>query len=170
MRRIGKIQEMSLIFRIGISDIHRIIRKLGNPLKTCRTESAYHGRIHIRIHDICRIELIYHPRFLIESFHFIGKGNIIAVYIGKEISLLCLSGYQSDGIPLISSSLNGSFVISLYYISVVAYIIEYRFAVSCFIDRFQHPVDIGFYLFLRTGMTRFIIDFEPNNGGIVFIS
>ena len=71
---------------------------------------------------------------------------------------------------MISSSLNGSFVISLYYISVVAYIIEYRFAVSCFIDRFQHPVDIGFYLFLRTGMTRFIIDFEPNNGGIVFIS
>ena len=26
------------------------------------------------------------------------------------------------------------------------------------------------YLFFRTGMTRFIIDFESNNGGIVFIS
>ena len=83
-----------------------------------------------------------------KSFHLIGKRNIIAVYIGKKISLLRLSGYQSDRIPLISSALNGSLIVCFYHIFVVAYIIEDRFTVPGSMNRFQHSVDICLYAVL----------------------
>ena len=121
---------MSLILRIGERKVYRVISKLRNPLETGRAESPYHGRIHIRVHNIRRIEFINHPCFLIEFFHFSGERNVITVYVRKEIPLLCLSGYEPDRIPLIGSSLNSRFIIGFCHISVVTYIIKYWFTVS----------------------------------------
>ena len=160
---------MSLVFRIGVCNVHRVVCELRNPLKSCHTESTCHSRIHIGIHNICRVEFVNQACLLVKSFHLIGKRNIIAVYIGKKISLLRLSGYQSDRIPLISSALNGSLIVCFYHIFVVAYIIEDRFTVPGSMNRFQHSVDICLYLFLRTGVARFVIDFKSHYGRIVLI-
>ena len=52
---------------------------------------------------------------------------------------------------------------------IVAYIIEDRFTVPGSMNRFQHSVDICLYLFLRTGVARFVIDFKSHYGRIVLI-
>ena len=121
---------MSLIFGIICRHINRIIRKLCNPLEAGRTESADSGRIKIGIEIVRRIKFINQTRLFIETFQ-IGERNIVSIYRGQEVSFTGMSGNKTHGIPLISSTLNGSIVVSLNHMLIVADIIEYRFPVAC---------------------------------------
>ena len=160
---------MSLVFGIVGRHVDRIIGKLSNPLETGSAESAYSGRIHIGIKNISGIKFINHTSLLIETFQ-IGERNVIAVYGRQEVPLAGMSGYKTNRIPLIGSTLYGCRIVSLYHMLVMTDIVEHRFAVACTFQGGQHLIYVITRLSNSAGMARLIVYFKAYDIRIVFVS
>ena len=160
---------MSLVFRVGIRHVNRIISELRNPLKTGGAQRAAHGRIQMRIHHIGRIKFIYHQCFLPEIPN-IGKRNVIRIYMRQEIPFASVPRYQSGRIPLIGCSLNSRVIIRLNYVLVVTYVIEHRLFIARFLERTKHSVDVTLCLLFGAGVTRFVVNLKPDDVRIVFVT
>ncbi|MNH94146.1 hypothetical protein D3C73_467620 [compost metagenome] len=59
---------MCLIFGIVGCNIHRIVSKLSDPLKSRRTKCAAHRGMHIAVEIISRIIFVNRFRFVGEAF------------------------------------------------------------------------------------------------------
>ena len=160
---------MSLVLGIVGRHVDRIIGKLSNPLETGCAESAYSCRIHIGIKNISGIKFINHTSLLIETFQ-IGERNIVAVYGRQEVSLAGMSGYKTNRIPLIGSTLYGCRIVSLYHMLVMTDIVKHRFAVACTLQGGQHLIYIITRLSNSAGMARLVVYFKAYDIRIVFVS
>ena len=121
--RIGQVEEMGLVFCIGVGKMDRIVGELGSPLQTRPSETPGHGRVHIRLQQVGRIEFVGHFRLMVVGGDGIVRDRVF-VYIRKEIPFRLMACHQADGVPLEAKAIDAGGRYGIRVPGVLADVIE----------------------------------------------